>query len=78
MPTLARYLESLDGPALVCWRHGQLPDLARALYAGENVPGVWPADRFDLTWSLRNDEGSWRFEQVPQLLLAGDRLTAID
>lgn len=75
---LAAHLRSLDAPVLVCWRHDALPRLARAIAALDGVPEHWPPDRFDLTWSFRHVAGRWQFQQVPQLLLAGDRLTPID
>ncbi len=78
MDKLARYLISLDGPVLVCWRHDSLPELAMAIATFDDVPQSWPAERFDLTWSLCCRQGRWLFQQVPQLLLAGDRLTPID
>lgn len=75
---LARHLQSLDAPVLVCWRHDDLPKLAMAIAAVDEVPQNWPSGRFDLTWSFRRQAAGWIFRQVPQLLLAGDRLTPID
>ena len=36
-------------------------------------PQEWPDDRFDVVWTFTRDGTGWRFAQVPQLLLAGDR-----
>jgi hypothetical protein len=67
------------GVALVCWQHQGLPDLARAIAAPQPLPTLpegwsWPADRYDVIWSLRRDGPgqAWRFTQHCQGLLAGD------
>ncbi len=64
----------LDGPVLICWEHKRIPKLARALSTDPAVPGVWPRERFDMVFALwlRPDGSGYRFEQVPELLLAGD------
>ena len=74
---VAQHLRDLDAPVLVCWRHDDLPALGRAILARDDIPTRWPADRFDVTWSFRLDDQGWAFLQLPQLLLAGDRLDAI-
>ncbi len=39
-----------------------------------SAPQQWRDDRFDLVWVFDLDpSGRYRFSQVPQLLLAGDR-----
>ncbi len=64
--------ERYDGKAvLVCWHHGKLPKLARALGA-KRVP-AWPDDQFDHVWMIDRKGGSTRFEDVHQKLLDGDR-----
>ena len=44
-----------------------------AIYAGPAVPTHWPDDRLDVVWTLTPEASGWRFAQVPQLVLAGDR-----
>lgn len=74
----AETLRNFEVPVLVCWRHHYLPALARAVLRDVGVPETWPADRFDLTWSIRRDGDGWTFLQVPQLLLPGDRVDVIE
>jgi broad specificity phosphatase PhoE len=56
---------------LVCWHHGKLPRLAKALGV-KNVP-LWPEDQFDRVWVIEPNGGSVRFDDVHQKLLDGDR-----
>ena len=69
---LAAKLTAHGGVALVAWHHEAIPDIARSLGAVD-FPQGWPDDRFDVVWTLTRDGSGWRFAQVPQLLLAGDR-----
>ncbi|HET9645340.1 MAG TPA: phosphoglycerate mutase family protein [Burkholderiaceae bacterium] len=70
-------------PAVVSWRHDDLPELARTfasrMGADPNaIPSDWPEERFDLAWVFeRNERGIWSFRQVPQCLLEGDRTSAL-
>lgn len=73
----AETLRNFEVPVLVCWRHDELPGLARAILRDSGVPDTWPDDRFDLTWSIRRDDEGWTLLQLPQLLLAGDRVEVI-
>jgi hypothetical protein len=61
------------GPVLIAWEHKKIFELARHLIV-DVIPEVWPSDRYDLVLVLRlqNDGRTYSFEQVPQLLLAGD------
>jgi broad specificity phosphatase PhoE len=64
--------ERYDGQVvLVCWHHGSLPKLARAL--GVNDPPKWPDDQFDRVWVIEPKKRTARFETVSQKLLDGDR-----
>jgi hypothetical protein len=68
------------GPVLICWQREYLPQIA-ALILGKStsVPVAWPEDRFDMIWvfDLNRASGKYRFKQVPQKLLDGDRPTPI-
>ena len=61
------------GPTLICWQHGEIPDIADAF---ENVtptpPSSWPDDRFDVIWVFTKTADGWSFTQVPELASPGD------
>ena len=67
----AARIKAQAGNPLVCWRHREMPALARALLGDQNgaVPEVWDPERYDLIWML-HEAG---LSVVPQRLLAGDR-----
>ena len=56
---------------LVCWHHGKIPRLAKAL--GVKGAPLWPEDQFDHVWVIEPEGGTARFEDVHQKLLDGDR-----
>jgi hypothetical protein len=57
---------------LLCWHHGSIPALARALKAN-NTPEHWPSKAFDRVWRITYDEkGKATFADLPQHLLKGD------
>jgi hypothetical protein len=70
MRSAAAKIWALPRPVLVCWRHRELPILARALLprAAHRVPARWDEARFDLIWVIESDN----LTVVPQNLLAGD------
>lgn len=64
------------GPVLIAWEHEAIPDIANHILGNKTtVPQKWPGSRFDLVWVFdrANASGKWKFTQVPQLLLSGDR-----
>ena len=69
------------GIVLICWVHENIPNIARQIPLNPvtPVPTGWPDDaqgygRFDIVWAFEFDEpaGTYRFSQIPQMLLAGD------
>jgi hypothetical protein len=76
---IARILASTPGSPLAAWQHQHIPSIARHL--GKVVPtppAKWNSTRFDLVWVFTpRPGGGWNFNQVPQLLLAGDKRTVI-
>jgi hypothetical protein len=71
---------SCKGVVLICWQREYIPDIA-ALILGNRMlaPSDWPEDRFDMIWifDLHRPSSTYRFRQVPQLLLGGDSTTPI-
>jgi hypothetical protein len=64
-----------SGNILICWAHEALPSIAANMYGtAKGIPSVWPEHRFDLVWVFDRLRGSpgWSFQQVSQMLLAGD------
>jgi broad specificity phosphatase PhoE len=77
---LAQTLAKIEGVALVSWEHHVIPSIAEVLVGREGiVPTTWPDDRFDVVWVFErsNDHSEFTFRQVPQLLLAGDKVDLI-
>lgn len=57
---------------LICWHHGEIPKLARALGAS-TAPDSWSSDVFDRVWVLTYDHGQVvSFQSLPQKALPGD------
>ena len=73
--TLARNLlsdERFEGKVvLVCWHHGSLPKLARAL--GVTDAPKWPDSQFDHVWMIDFKKKAARLDDVHEKLMDGDR-----
>jgi broad specificity phosphatase PhoE len=69
--------ELLENPAyqgaliVVCWHHGEIPDLARALNV-KDVPDHWDGDDFDRIWQIDYGLEHAKLNKVHQKLLFGD------
>ena len=74
-----------EGVALIAWQHEDIPAIAQHVLlhtdtSGLTVTAHWPDERYDLVWVLDRPSGRGpiiSFTQIPQLLLAGDRGSAI-
>jgi hypothetical protein len=77
IPQLVRAMIATGGSVLVAWRRGDIPTIASEIAPAAAIPGHWPAARYDVVWvfDLNDDGTTYRFSQIPQLLLPGD-LTA--
>jgi phosphohistidine phosphatase SixA len=56
---------------LVCWHHGAIPNLAKALGA-KDAPDKWNPDVFDRVWLLKFADGKVQFLNLPQKAMPGD------
>jgi hypothetical protein len=68
------------GAVLIAWHHEKIPAIANVIIGNTtSSPQHWPDSRFDVIWVFDRVAGqpSWRFSQVPQLLLAGDSANPI-
>jgi hypothetical protein len=55
---------------LVCWHHGNIPNLAAAL--GVTNPPAWPGSVFDRVWVISYSNGTASLANDAQMLLYGD------
>jgi hypothetical protein len=55
---------------LICWHHGMIPNLAKAL--GVANPPSWPGAVFDRVWKITYPDGEALLANLPQQLLHGD------
>jgi hypothetical protein len=76
---IAQILSATPGSPLAAWPHQHIPAIARSLGTViPTPPAKWDSKRFDLVWVFTpRAGGGWNFEQVPQLLLAGDKRSVI-
>ncbi len=73
---LVAAVRQIDGSVVIAWEHKVIPLIAIGLTGdAAMVPTIWPDDRFDVLWVFEPDTGgsTYRFRQVPQMLLGGDR-----
>lgn len=70
-----------EGVALIAWQHQDIPAIGAHLLghsdaSGITLPATWPQHRYDLVWVFdrpRSNGPITSFNQVAQLLLAGDQ-----
>jgi hypothetical protein len=55
---------------LVCWHHGKIPDVAKAL--GVAKPPKWDGKVFDRVWQITFPKGKATLADLPQMLMYGD------
>ena len=71
---------SRPGVVLICWQREFIPRIASFILDHQrSVPPDWPEDRYDMVWvfDLDRSSGRYKFKQVPQRLLSGDRVSPI-
>jgi hypothetical protein len=78
--SLAAAAKTANGVVLIAWQHEDIPAIGNAI-TGDNttVPQKWPGTRFDIVWVFDFDshKQKYKFQQVPQCLLAGDENSVI-
>lgn len=55
---------------LICWHHGKIPDIAKAL--GIPSPPKWSGAVFDRVWQITYTKSKASLQDLPQMLLYGD------
>ena len=76
---IAQALAATPGVTLSAWPHDYIPGITAQLgKVNPPPPAKWAGARYDVVWVFtRQPGGSWKFSQVPQLLLAGDLATVM-
>ena len=71
---LVKFITAQPGVVLVSWEHSAIIDIANLLLGNNHsCPQTWRGKRFDLVWVFDLQGKKWKFTQVPQLLLPGDK-----
>ena len=68
------------GVVMISWQREYIPEIALKILDDRKIaPEDWPEDCFDMIWvfDLDRASGRYKFKQVPQKLLMGDRRTPI-
>jgi len=71
---------SHKGVVLICWQREYIPQIAAEILGKKNsAPTIWPENCFDMVWvfDLDRKTSRYKFRQVPQQLLTGDRTRPI-
>jgi hypothetical protein len=55
---------------LICWHHGKIPEIAKAL--GIAKPPKWDGKVFDRVWQITFPKNAAALKDLPQMLLYGD------
>lgn len=72
---LVREVTARKGITLVSWQHEAIPLIATLILgSAKGVPRRWASNRFDVVWRFTSSKNgkTWRFDQVCQMVLAGD------
>src|SRR4030095_16424950 len=78
--SMIREVVSRKGVVLICWQREYIPAIAQQILGEKKIaPAIWPEDCFDMIWVFDLDRRSsrYKFKQVPQKLLMGDRRAPI-
>lgn len=72
---VGRWLAQRLDVTMVCGEHSALVNVCRAFgVITPKLPKAWDSKRFDMFWVFTSDDGkNWKFRQVPQMLMPGDK-----
>lgn len=77
-PAAADLALGCQGVVLICWEHKNILTIVNEILKNQpetpGIPRKWPGDHYDLVWIFDWNAGTgmYEFNQVPQILLAGD------
>lgn len=76
---LGPWLAQRLGVTMVCMEHSAIIDTFKLLgKISPSLPKAWDSKRFDLYWVFTSDDGkTWKFQQIPQMLMPGDKSSPI-
>jgi len=77
---VAAAAQACSGVVLIAWQHESINAIVKSLPGKHDLlPKKWPGTRFDIVYVLDLDKasGEYKFSQVPQCLLDGDKPTPI-
>ena len=69
---LLQQVHAVPGPVLICWRHQDMPEIAKRLCPDLVPAPQWSQHCFDQAWLFTPAGDSWTLRQVAQQLLPGD------
>jgi broad specificity phosphatase PhoE len=71
---VAAAAQQCRGPVLIAWQHENIRAIANAILGDNSATQDWPGGRFDVVFvfTLNSMDGTYRFAQVMQRLLADD------
>lgn len=69
---LLQEVHGVPGAVLICWRHQNMPEIARRLCPDLVPAPQWNQHCFDQAWLFTPAGDSWMLRQLAQQLLPGD------
>jgi broad specificity phosphatase PhoE len=69
---LLQQVHAVPGAVLICWRHTDMPEIAKRLCPDLVPAPQWNQNCFDQAWLFTSVGEAWTMRQVAQQLLPGD------
>jgi len=70
--SLLAAVRAIDGPVVICWRHHDMPGIAKHLCPALQPAPTWDMDCFDQAWRFTPEGEGWAMDRIAQRLLPGD------